>query len=272
MTHCQPQTSTSSLSSPLVQPLDDPLAPPCGQVFQIPTLITNRAMKRKNRKRQAVKLENLHHVKCRNDPVKSQTAVIRLGLLNVRSLGNKSFLVNDIISSNNLNFFLLTETWMDTSNNTAILNETSPPNYSFLSSLRECRKGGEIAAIFRNIFHCAQMSFGTFESFEYLSLIIKSKPNVLLTIIYRPPKASRSLFITELGGLLSIICRDLNIPLLAGDFNIHMDNHTDKYANELSALLETFGLTQHVKEPTHSLTRTHSGSYYFQRTSNTHHC
>lgn len=239
----------SSCQSALVQSVisTHTLAPSCGQ---IPVRITNRSIiKRNNISRN---ISNLCHVSCQNEFGTLPVVKLRMGLLNVRSLGKKSFLVNDIISSNNLDFMFLTETWLDTGNCSTTLIETAPPNYLFLNSVREGRKGGGIAALFNSEFVCSQMTFGNFESFEYLAFLIKTKPNVLMTIIYRPPKASRSAFLTELGEFLSVICTDFDLPIVTGDFNIHMDSQNDKYANELTTLLESFGLNQHVKEPTHS--------------------
>ena len=40
--------------------------------------------------------------------------------------------------------------------------------------------------------------------------------------------------------------------LLAGDFNVHMDNAFDDSAKKLKSLLQNFGLKQHVDSPTHS--------------------
>ena len=70
-------------------------------------------------------------------------------------------------------------------------------------------------------------------------------------IIYRPPRYSGK-FIDEFAELLSVICTDYNFFIITGDFNIHVDNNMDSNAKELSALLDTFGLFQHVKGPTHT--------------------
>ncbi|KAJ0061934.1 hypothetical protein NL108_014510 [Boleophthalmus pectinirostris] len=40
--------------------------------------------------------------------------------------------------------------------------------------------------------------------------------------------------------------------VITGDFNVHVDNVCDKNGKELSVVLETFGLTQYVSEPTHN--------------------
>lgn len=39
---------------------------------------------------------------------------------------------------------------------------------------------------------------------------------------------------------------------MTGDFNIYIDNNMDSNGKELSSLLDTFGLWQQVKGPTHT--------------------
>ena len=58
---------------------------------------------------------------------------VKLALLSVRSLANKSFLINDLISTHDLDFLLLTETWLNEANSAVTLIESAPPNYDFLS-------------------------------------------------------------------------------------------------------------------------------------------
>uniref|UniRef100_A0AAQ4R0Q9 Endonuclease/exonuclease/phosphatase domain-containing protein n=1 Tax=Gasterosteus aculeatus aculeatus TaxID=481459 RepID=A0AAQ4R0Q9_GASAC len=77
---------------------------------------------------------------------------IRMALLNVRSLNNKSFLVNDFITTSKLDFMFLTETWLEQNNSANILIEAAPPNYNFIDVCRSGKRGGGVAAIFRNIF------------------------------------------------------------------------------------------------------------------------
>ena len=57
-------------------------------------------------------------------------APIRMALLNVRSLANKTFLLNDLFTSRELDFMLLTETWLRIGDSTPF-SELLPPNCSF---------------------------------------------------------------------------------------------------------------------------------------------
>lgn len=73
----------------------------------------------------------------------------------------------------------------------------------------------------------------------------------LFLTIFRPPRYSGK-FTDELIELLSVICTDYNSIIITGDLNIHVDDNMDNNAKDLSALLDTFGLLQHVKGPTHT--------------------
>ena len=95
------------------------------------------------------------------------------------------------------------------------------------------------------------MFYGQFDSFEYVATQLKSPCRAILVTIYRPPKYDARFF-DEFAKLLSIVCMDFDCVVLVGDFNIHVDNLTDGCAKELLNILDNFGLSQHVTEPTHN--------------------
>ena len=76
------------------------------------------------------------------------------------------------------------------------------------------------------------MFYGNFVSFEYVALKLN--------------------FFDDLAGLLSVICMEFDCLLIVGDFNIHVDKPEDRSAKELCYVLEHFGLSQHVNQPTHN--------------------
>ena len=221
--------------------------------FSIPVMTGNRkVVKVVRNKKRSIKSANLVNIACqpRNIPV-SPVISTRLALLNIRSLANKSLLVNDVIMTYNLDFLLLSETWLTECTCGTILNEAAPTNFSFMNKCRSGKKGGGVAAIFKSAFQCKEVLLGDFSSFEYLSFLVKGDPNVLFLIIYKPPRYSGK-FMDEFAELLSVICTDYNFFIITGDFNIHIDNTKDANAKELCALLDTFDLLQHVRGPTHT--------------------
>ncbi len=114
-------------------------------------------------------------------PVKHQSKIavettcnsIKLAFLNIRSLKNKSFLINDLITTNNLDFMFLNETWLEDSCSATVLNETAPPNFNFTSVFRTVMRGGGVAALFKDVYQSKQVSFGQYLSFEYLGIMLK---------------------------------------------------------------------------------------------------
>ncbi len=175
---------------------------------------------------------------------------IKLAFLNTRSLKNKSFVINDLITTNNLDFMFLIETWLE-DNCRTVLTETAPPNFNFISVCRTVRRGGGVAALFKDVYQCKQVSFGQYLSFEYLGIVLKGAPRILFIIIYRPPKYSPA-FVEEFTELLSMISSEFDCFAIAGDFNIHIDNAEIKTTKEIITVLNTFDLIQHVHGPTHN--------------------
>uniref|UniRef100_A0A0E9TZ40 Endonuclease/exonuclease/phosphatase domain-containing protein n=1 Tax=Anguilla anguilla TaxID=7936 RepID=A0A0E9TZ40_ANGAN len=82
-------------------------------------------------------------------------------------------------------------------------------------------------------------------------MAMKCASPVLFLTIFCPPKKSSG-FIDDFTELLSKISTDFDCIVISGDFNIHIDNHTDTHARELISLLEAFGLSQHVSRPRQS--------------------
>jgi len=98
----------------------------------------------------------------------------------------------------------LTETWLEDSCSATVLNETSPPNFTYMSVCRAGKRGGGLAVLFKDVYQCKQISFGNYPSFEYLGIVLKGAPRILLSIIYRPPKYSPA-FAEDFTELLSTI-------------------------------------------------------------------
>ena len=109
-----------------------------------------------------------------------------------------------------------------------------------------------MAAIFSNNLLFKRVQYGYYSTFEYLALVTRSVlPSIVLTI-YRPPSLKRQGFLTDFACLLSIIIVEYDSILLAGDYNIHVDNPTDHFTSQFYDLLSMFDLTQHITGPTHN--------------------
>ena len=77
-----------------------------------------------------------------------------------------------------------------------------------------------------------------------------------IIIVYRPHyppdhPVSTTVFLRELSDYLESIVMSSDLLLISGDFNIHFDVPTDVDAIRFRDLLDSMGLPQHVKRPTH---------------------
>jgi len=75
------------------------------------------------------------------------------------------------------------------------------------------REMGGLAALFKNVYECKQISYGNYPSFEYLSIVLKGAPRILLL----PPKYYPA-FAEDLTELLSTIYSNFACFAIAGDF------------------------------------------------------
>ena len=97
-----------------------------------------------------------------------------------------------------------------------------------------------------------------FSSFELLDITINVTPSssVRLYCIYRPPPSasndvSNGTFREEFFTLLESASISNHTPILLGDFNIHVDDPSDRFALQFLSGIDSLGFTQHINEPTH---------------------
>ncbi|XP_032366676.1 LOW QUALITY PROTEIN: uncharacterized protein LOC116685831 [Etheostoma spectabile] len=115
---------------------------------------------------------------------------VHTALINVRSLTNKTFILNDFFTTHDLDFLLLTETWLKPGENSAF-SELLPPGCSFVSTPRAAGRGGGLAAIFKDSFRCRTITANNFSSFELQLFVINLTCPVLCALVYRPPRSNK---------------------------------------------------------------------------------
>lgn len=171
-----------------------------------------------------------------------------MALLNVRSLLNKTFIINYLILDNLLCLFL-TETWLS-ADAPAVLTEASPPNFNFSYSTRSSQRGGGTALISSSTLSAKPVLFDNFTTFEYTASVFNT-PQILCVTVYRPPKRN-ALFISEFSEFLSILHNSYDMIILAGDFNLHIDNLLDPLSTDFLNILNVMDFTQNIMHLTHN--------------------
>ena len=76
----------------------------------------------------------------------------------------------------------------------------------------------------------------------------------IVVVIYRPgSKEVCTMFHKEFGLLLEYLTSFQNPVLITGDINIHIERQSDSHTIQLQSTLSSFGLVQHVHQPTHKM-------------------
>jgi len=192
----------------------------------------------------------------RND-TKHRTT-INFGLLNARSVRNKSDIIAEYISDNDIDIMCITETWLtDSDNDIMIRGDICPAGYKLFQIPRQGRGGG-VAVIIKDTFTTTMCpSLSSIASLEYLELMVSYMSTSLrLIVVYRPPpshknKLTASVFFDEFERLLVYHTTTSGRLFICGDFNFHMNNIMNSDTVKFSKLLFSHNLTQHVEGSTH---------------------
>ncbi|ESO02136.1 hypothetical protein HELRODRAFT_161372 [Helobdella robusta] len=179
---------------------------------------------------------------------------IKLGLLNIRSIGSKYNIIYDLIINDVvLDIFVVTESWHGSSENPSIAL-SAPPGYRFVDCVREHDPlHGGLIIFFRLCLKCKKIALPTVTTFEVLVVrfTVNSQEFILLAI-YRPGSAQLSgLFFRELISILENITVLSSRIVLTGDFNVHVEKTNDPHAANLNEIFDNFQLINRVKAPTH---------------------
>ena len=99
---------------------------------------------------------------------------MKLGLINVQSMKNKEITLLDHITENDLDFLIITETWLtdstaDSQWKTTFQLTTKP--LRLLSQNRDGQRGGRIALIHKEPYTVDVKSADTRDSFEYMNKV-----------------------------------------------------------------------------------------------------
>src|SRR5260221_8851172 len=157
------------------------------------------------------------------------TLGLQCGLLNARSIRNKTASIQALISDFGLDCLVITETWHESSTDVCI-KRCTPSGYHCLDVPRRLSMpvvvGGGVAVIYRDTYTMRTIDIGFLPtSFEFsCSLLHSSRLNTLVLTINRPDSVPITYqFFVELSAVLEFVCVYNTKLLILVDFNVHVE-------------------------------------------------
>jgi len=185
---------------------------------------------------------------------------LTIGVLNVRSLGNKAAAVLDTITDNSLDLFAVVESWHDSAESPSVIAST-PPSHHVYERARPRRQSkacslktnhGGICVFVHKDIQVRTVDLPTFKSFELLPLFVRiGVLSFVFVAIYRPEPASavNDDFFIDFADVLERTSSFAGC-VIVGDLNIHLDDTCSPNTARFVSLLDSFGLVEHVRLPT----------------------
>ena len=173
---------------------------------------------------------------------------------NVCSLVNQHKLLNTLQLFDDLNIDIacLTETWWTSSSGT-FSKCIRDAGFKLSHAHRSNTPGGGVAIIYKATLKLKNMEKSTvrFSSFEYCSVLLHSTLKIIILCIYRKQEIPMNAFISEFTDIMDEMTSKCESILVLGDFNIWIDEINNKDSISINNIMNSYGLSQLVSEPTH---------------------
>lgn len=121
--------------------------------------------------------------------------------MNARSVSNKTFILKDFFPTQNLDFLFIIETWLN-NGDSAPFSELFPPGCAYFKTPRSSGRGGGLAIVFSDFYHCKPLPSFLTVSFEVCMFEIGQDSPTLCAVIYHPPKYNKD-FISDFSNFLA---------------------------------------------------------------------
>ena len=185
-------------------------------------------------------------------PVTTAREHSKFALMNTRPVRNKAQFMKDYIDDNSIEIVALTETWLSDGE---VLNDHTNGGYNLVHLPRKNRRGGGVGLLFRSTFQLLShrpMTTGTCECLNVTLRCQRTKVNIQLLVVYRPPSSSLPrAFLDDFTELLNTVANHLSETIMCGDFNIRYNNSQSTDVANCADLLDCAGFIQHMTEATH---------------------
>ncbi len=189
-------------------------------------------------------------------------AAARWELLNAGSARRHKDTIREHVIDHNIDIMLLTETWLQDDEETTF-KELTPPGYKLVGIARpqakrkakkqNSSKGGGLAILHKEEYKVRKVATcGRYKSFELLDVkIVTPYRPVRVSVLYRPPGPVTAVVLDDFAPLLDTLTDVTGPVVLAGDFNVHVDDRDSPGTEAFLQLLDEHGMTQHVNSSTH---------------------
>ena len=117
----------------------------------------------------------------------------------------------------------LTETWCKT-NKTAVVNELTPPGYSYIGKCRSAKRRGGVGILYKSEYKLRKTTTKRHETFEHVDVkTTQTLRPMRVVVIYRPPTTNVQQFLDEFATYVNEIAMAQQDILIDGDFNLHCE-------------------------------------------------
>ena len=167
---------------------------------------------------------------------------IRLGLFNARSVAGKSAAFQQWIKDTKLSLAALVETWHDDASSPQLI-ACAPPGFRYVESARPrnnlSTNHGGICLFYGPSLYARTVQLPVFATFEAVAAFIhRAGFKAVVVIVYRPGSCGATqTFYDDFSDMLERLSTFSAPLMIAGDFNIHVDDETDVHACKLTDLL-----------------------------------
>ena len=201
-------------------------------------------------------------------PLKDKnSACLQMSLLNTQSIQDKDGAIVDYLLSNNIKITIITESWMQSTEEEAYRLSTSEFNtclFSAMPSNRQDRTGGGILLVHKKSYKANLIEEVFTCSFQAAKFKVQVDGcDITMLAIYNLPHSTVNpvteiMFINDFTEWICdqlIISEHRNKLFILGDLNIHVNEEFDENAGNFMYIM-TLGIKQHIHFPTHKAGKT----------------
>ena len=208
-----------------------------------------------------VNTKNLVHIHLGADQIK--TSNVRVGTVNTRSVKNKSDLIIETSKLENLDFLVISETWLKEEDaHWVATSSLATEEYRIQTINRQGKQGGGVALLHKNRYQVTRdHNTPQLDLLEYGIWSTRVKNRILtITSLYHPPLGNTRntpvRFLDQVSELVQYLFTNHKNLALLGDFNVHVNRLDNQDTQAYIDTMEALGLVQHINQPTYQLGNT----------------